>query len=739
MSDAANELPLISIVVGVRNMGHTIAMCVNSLISQTYRNKEILIINDGSDDETLKVLHNIKRENSNIPIRIKTTKKMGISHARNIGFELAKGEFVAYSDADCILVDNWLDLTIPHFKDPKVALVGGITKFRSDDSYSSIYRQIEFEKRYENVKKKEVVWAGGPGSIFRKTILEEIGGFNPNWVHGEDAEISFLIYERNYKIIKENAAITYHVAEKNFRRLVFKGYRDGKAYVRATFFHPKVSLKNKFNTSWYSPYDMVFQPILYAILILLVPTIIFLGLLDVYFFYQTWGILGFKFPNVFRMSIYLFMIILLFLILYSLIPSYNVTKKAEENKAGYFFRTIILHFIRGLAWGLSLIIGLLNAIRFKFFSIAKLDDYKLLDSQYFVKLRPIEDELLEIDYTKEDLSDANLISIVIVTYNNENTIERVLESIFDSIAINYEIIIIDNNSQDKTVEIVKRIENPLLKTFFLKKNLGYARGNNYGAKMSNSEFIMFLNPDAIIGKETISKLYHAHLKLTKKFGKVIISPKIDVMLKGSQVFKLGTINSMGFAFFDHLDGYKEKNLQKTDFISGCCFLMARQDFINLDLFEPDLFMYYDDVEFSIRARINGYKLFVVNYISVLHLKTDIDYKLNKFKYYYVERNRMSTYIRYSYNPRKAILRIMIFEPVMIVHAILNRLLSTRASIYSYLIRNKLKRPHKSAEKNVVISNKTRTKDLFFFSGMSPKYNLFLIILEWILKILYQIN
>ncbi|GAG71190.1 unnamed protein product, partial [marine sediment metagenome] len=214
MSEESNDKPLISIVVGVRNMEDTIKSCINSLLNQTYKNKEIIIINDGSDDKTLPIIQKIKRENKKISFKVITTEKKGISHARNLGYELAKGEFVAYSDADCILVKNWLDVVIPHFKDPKVALVGGVTIFRSDNSYSSIYRQIEFEKRYENITKKEVVWAGGPGSIFRKSVLEEIGGFNPNWVHGEDAEISFLIYEKDYKIIKENSAITYHVAEK---------------------------------------------------------------------------------------------------------------------------------------------------------------------------------------------------------------------------------------------------------------------------------------------------------------------------------------------------------------------------------------------------------------------------------------------------------------------------------------------------------------------------------------------
>lgn len=738
MSEELNDQPLISIVVGVRNMQDTIEPCINSLINQTYENKEIIVINDGSIDNTLLILQKIKKQNKNVLITIKTTEKKGISHARNLGYELAKGEFVAYSDADCILVKNWLDVVIPHFKDPKVALVGGVTIFRSDNSYSSIYRQIEFEKRYENITKKEVVWAGGPGSIFRKSVLEEIGGFNPNWVHGEDAEISFLIYEKNYKIIKENSAITYHVAEKNFRRLVFKGYRDGRAYVRATFFHPRTSLKNKFNTSWYFPYDMVFQPILYALLIFLIPFIFLLWLFNINYFITAWGIWEARFPNVTRISFYIFLVISLFLFFYSFIPSAHVARRTRANKSKYFIRTVFLHYIRGIAWGFSLITGIINAIRFKFFSITKLDDYKLLDSQYYYKLKPIENKIIDTQRLGFKPSDMSLISIVIVTYNNERTIESVLKSIKNSNIENYEIILVDCNSQDKTVEIVKNIRNSKLKTFYLKKNLGFAKGNNYGAKHCNGVFIVFLNPDAIVEENTIFGLYISYQELIKKYKKVILSPKIDILFRGNQIFKLGTINSMGFAFFDHLDGYKEKIIQKTDFVSGCCIFIKKKNFFDLNMFNTTYFMYYDDIELSIRARVNGYKLFVINNLSVTHLKSDLDYKLNKFKYYLLERNRIITLLRYNYQKTKNVLKIILFEPIMLIHALFNGFLSVRASIYSYFINKGTLIINDAVKDKIIISNKTRTKDLFFFSGFKSRYKFFLVILETYLKILNKI-
>ena len=338
--------PLVSIVVGVRNMETTIIPCIESLLAQTYPSTEIIIVDDGSDDKTPEMV-------KNFPVKLIQTEKKGISHARNIGFLEATSEFVAYTDADCTIVPNWLEVVMPHFKNPKVALIGGVTIFQSAGCVSSTYRQVEFEKRNQNVPEGEVNWAGGPGCIFRRCVLEELGGFNPKWVHGEDAEISFMITERGYKIIKEPQAISYHAPEKGFRKLIWKGYRDGSAYVRATLFHIRKSFQNRFNTTWYLPYDVVFQPILYALLLIGWPT-----LLIVQSFFNS---------LFFTILTYISFGIFFFLLLYSFVPAFQVAKRTppSQNRIKFFWGASLLHILRGFAWGLGLILGTFKAIKFK--------------------------------------------------------------------------------------------------------------------------------------------------------------------------------------------------------------------------------------------------------------------------------------------------------------------------------------------------------------------------------------
>jgi len=333
-------------------MQNTIGKTIESILSQDYSNKEIIVINDGSNDNTEEIL-------KTYPIKFITSEKLGISNARNLGYVNSNGNFVAFTDADCELDPLWTKNMLKGFIDEGVGLVGGRTIFRTNEHFSSIYRSIEFSKRYKNIKNDEVVWAGGPGSMFRREILDELGGFNPDWVHGEDAEISFLTVEHGYKVSKKDDAITYHVPETGFWRLVRKGYRDSKAYVRATKSHLKTSIKNKFNTTWYFPYDMILLPLLYAFILLSSLFLPFLYFINFYINLPSW------ISFCYSLWLWVFVLTELFLLIYGLIPSFQVAVKSKSKIHG-FLGTSLLHHTRGFAWGLGLLVGFKNIIFRKF-------------------------------------------------------------------------------------------------------------------------------------------------------------------------------------------------------------------------------------------------------------------------------------------------------------------------------------------------------------------------------------
>lgn len=100
-----NENPLISVIVPVYNAENYLHLCIGSLLTQTHKNLEIILVNDGSKDSSL----NICREYADKDKRIKVIDKpnTGVSDTRNIGIEAAKGEYIMFCDSDDCVAPDW--------------------------------------------------------------------------------------------------------------------------------------------------------------------------------------------------------------------------------------------------------------------------------------------------------------------------------------------------------------------------------------------------------------------------------------------------------------------------------------------------------------------------------------------------------------------------------------------------------------------------------------------------------
>ena len=113
-----NSAPLISVIVPAYNVEKYIKTCLDSIIAQTYFNFEVIVINDGSTDQTEKILNEYE---SNSKIRIFSQKNGGLSAARNHGLKLANGELVCFIDSDDSVKSDYLEkLVAPFFEDSDV-------------------------------------------------------------------------------------------------------------------------------------------------------------------------------------------------------------------------------------------------------------------------------------------------------------------------------------------------------------------------------------------------------------------------------------------------------------------------------------------------------------------------------------------------------------------------------------------------------------------------------------------
>lgn len=217
-----------------------------------------------------------------------------------------------------------------------------------------------------------------------------------------------------------------------------------------------------------------------------------------------------------------------------------------------------------------------------------------------------------------------MIAIIIVHYGNIETTVNCLSSI--SNLTNVSNLILVNNSQASIGKIIKEkfkwitvINNP--------KNLGYAAALNIGIKSAlktNPQFILILNNDIIVRKNFLKEL----LSYCQKHQVDVVGPKI-LDQHGHIWFDGGEIDKNRFTA-----GHKKG---KIDFLSGCCLLINKRVFDKIGFFDEQYFMYYEDVDFCLRARKVGFKLGIAEKAIVYH-QIKKNEKQKKLMEYYLARN-----------------------------------------------------------------------------------------------------
>ncbi|MHA1377743.1 MAG: glycosyltransferase family 2 protein [Candidatus Helarchaeota archaeon] len=284
------------------------------------------------------------------------------------------------------------------------------------------------------------------------------------------------------------------------------------------------------------------------------------------------------------------------------------------------------------------------------------------------------------------------LSILLVTWNDTKDLINCLKALQKQTFNNFEVLIIENGSKEDNLQLLKNFlkdfqpENRFkLKVFYTGIDDGYTGGNNYGAKRAKGKYLLIINPDTVIKPNDIELLLNTITRLEKELGtdKILLNPRLCTP-DGLHEYSRGDINFLGFGL---IDSCKTNECLESDFVSGGCFLIKREYFNFLRGFDATYFCYHDDVEFAIRARLKGFRILVENKISVLHSRTLEDYQLTPFKYYYIERNRFRTVLRYTHTKKLHFLILLLFEPILLGHALMTGFLKHRFKIYKYLIQN----------------------------------------------------
>lgn len=193
--------PLVSVVIPAYNAVETIIACVKSVLEQTYKYIEIIVIDDGSTDATRRVLEEYQRVVCISNLQIISQENSGPSKARNLGIKLAKGEFIAFLDADDLWVPTKIEKQLHVFEMyPSATLVGTL-------SYGSMYPdgsivEVSINKLiYRNYFTTSTI-------ICRRWVFENLR-FNESQRYSEDYRLWMEVVSKygGAWVLKENLVI----------------------------------------------------------------------------------------------------------------------------------------------------------------------------------------------------------------------------------------------------------------------------------------------------------------------------------------------------------------------------------------------------------------------------------------------------------------------------------------------------------------------------------------------------
>lgn len=237
------SFPQISVIIPAYNCEKTIGKCLDSLSSQDYPSFEIIVIDDGSTDNTARICRSYTH------VKLIQTLNGGPSRARNIGVQKAKGEILAFTDGDCILHHQWLRELVKGFTTNTVAGVGGNQISPVDETNFGKYVQetfviLGFATSYmrSHTTMSEIRHNPSCNSSYRRDCFEEVGGFDESLWPGEDVDLDHRLHQLGYTLIRNPQAIVSHYRPQSFSELgaMMRRY-GGSAYnllIRYGFFRP---------------------------------------------------------------------------------------------------------------------------------------------------------------------------------------------------------------------------------------------------------------------------------------------------------------------------------------------------------------------------------------------------------------------------------------------------------------------------------------------------------------------
>lgn len=218
ITDPSPKGAFVSIVMAVFNGEQFLQEAIDSVLAQTHKNFEFIIIDDGSDDNSASIIAEYAKYDNRIQYYYQSN--AGLAAALNYGLKMANAEIIARMDADDIMLPNRLEEQVPFLLDhPEVTVVSCLAYYINSKGkilgkvYSDLITPQDCEKY---ISDNQIIFCLHPGVLFRKSPILKIGGYNENLPCGQDTDLWNKLAENgNYIIVMREILMKYRIHQNS--------------------------------------------------------------------------------------------------------------------------------------------------------------------------------------------------------------------------------------------------------------------------------------------------------------------------------------------------------------------------------------------------------------------------------------------------------------------------------------------------------------------------------------------